>query len=267
MGSEPSGPATRSLPRAVELAWGLGEPGTRGPRRGMTLEQILDAAVAVADAEGFAALSMSRLAKELGYTTMSLYRYVDSKDTLVQLLMDYVLGPPPPIDPDLPWRDALRAWAMGEFEAIMAHPWWLEIGLSAPPTGPNNMAWLEVGLAAMGKVDLPESLKFQLVMNVSLFVIGRTRVVRELVMSDPKTDAEFGDVMAQVLDPDRFPAITAALSAAAFDQEDPHWESADFQFGLDRLLDGYERYVADLADTASARHLHAGERDAAVRGE
>ena len=264
MAPDPSGPAKGSLPRAVELAWGLGEQGTRGPRRGLTLDQILDAAVAVADAEGFSALSMSRLAKELGYTTMSLYRYVDSKDTLVQLLMDYVIGSPPPIDPDLPWRDALRAWAMAEFHAIMGHPWWLEIGLGAPPTGPNNMAWLEVGLAAMTETGLPESVKFQLVMNVSFFVIGRTRLVRELAASNPDTDAEFGAVMARVLDPARFPAITAALRAAAFDQEDPHWESSDFQFGLDRFLDGYERYVADLV---SVRDVDAGEPDAAVRGE
>ena len=70
--------------------------------------------------------------------------------------------------------------------------------------------------------------------------------------------------MAQILDPERFPAITAALSASAFDQEDPHWEKSDFQFGLDRLLDGYERYVADLI---SGRDLDAGERDTSVRGE
>ena len=252
------------LPRAVQLAWGIAEPGSRGPRRGLALEQIVDAAIEVADADGFAALSMSRVAKRLGYTTMSLYRYVDSKDTLVQLVMDRVIGAPPRIDPDLPWRDALRAWAMAEFHSIMRHPWWLDIGLGVPPTGPNNMAWLEVGLSVMGKTALPEPVKFQLVMNVSFFVIGRTRVVRELSASNRDDDADYGAVMTQVLDPERFPAITAALASSAFDQGDLDWDESDFQFGLDRLLDGYERYVAGLL---SARDLDAGERDAAVRGE
>ena len=80
-------------------------------------------------------------------------------------------------------------------------------------------------------------------MNVSFFVIGRTRLVREFSASDPDTDADFGRVMSQVLDPARFPAITRALAAQTFDMDDPDWEVADFTFGFERLLDGYERFV------------------------
>ncbi|WP_157108600.1 TetR/AcrR family transcriptional regulator [Aldersonia kunmingensis] len=221
----------------------MAPPGTRGPRRGLTLEQIVDAAVEVADAEGASALSMGRVAKQLGYTTMSLYRYVDSKDTLIQLVTDRVIGPAPQIDPALGWRDALFAWGMAEFESIMKHPWWLDIPLGAPPTGPNNMAWLEAGLAAIAPSGLPESLKFQLVMNVSFYVIGRTRLVREFSASDPDADADFGRIMTQVLDPAQFPAITRALAAQTFDADDPEWEVSDFAFGFERLLDGYERFV------------------------
>jgi AcrR family transcriptional regulator len=246
MAEQSAGPASGAIPRAVELAWGMGTAGTRGPRRGLTLEQIVDAAIEVADAEGAAALSMARVAKQVGYTTMSLYRYVDSKDTLIQLVTDRVIGDAPKIDPGLGWRDALFAWGMAEFEAIMKHPWWLDFPLGAPPTGPNNMAWLEKGLAAMAPSGLPEPLKFQLVMNVSFFVIGRTRLVRELSSSDPEADADFGRIISHFIDAERFPALTRALATDFFGEDDPDWEVADFTFGFERLLDGYERFVEDF---------------------
>lgn len=82
------------LPQSVQLAWGLSDTGTRGPRRGLTLEQVLDAAIEVAGAEGLEALSMSRVAKQLGFTTMSLYRYVSNKDQLVELAWDRAIGSP-----------------------------------------------------------------------------------------------------------------------------------------------------------------------------
>src|SRR6478752_7189470 len=103
MAAQPPAPEPTGLPRAVELAWGLGAGGTRGPRRGLSLEQVVDAAVEVAEAEGFGAVSMSRVAKQVGYTTMSLYRYVDSKDTLVALMSDRVIGDAPTLDPALGW--------------------------------------------------------------------------------------------------------------------------------------------------------------------
>jgi AcrR family transcriptional regulator len=232
-----------ALPMAVQLAWGLDEPGTRGPRKGLSLDQVLDAAIEVADAEGLAALSMSRLAKQLGFTTMSIYRYVDSKDTLVQVLSDRVIGPPPVFDEGLSWRDALKAWAAAEFAAIFAHPWWVDIPLSAPPTGPNNMAWLEAGLQALAPTGLPDPVKLQLVMNVSLYVLGRARLMRGMLSEMPQEDNSYPAILARVLDPARFPVLTKALAAQMFEDDDIDWADADFSFGLDRLLDGFESYV------------------------
>lgn len=169
-----------ALPRSVELMWGLGQPGGRGPKRALTLDQILDAATEVADAEGFAALSMNRVAKQLGYTAMSLYRYVDSKNTLVDLLMDRVVGMPPVIAPQTPWRSGLEQWARAEFARLGRHPWWMDIPLSRPPMGPNNMAWLETALGVLAEAAVPDPVKLQLVMNVSMFVVGKRRFLRDL---------------------------------------------------------------------------------------
>ncbi|MCU1648347.1 MAG: hypothetical protein JWN03_8622 [Nocardia sp.] len=230
------------LPKYVKLLWDLDDPGSRGPKRGMSLDQILEAAIAIADAEGFAALSMSRVAKQLGFTAMSLYRYVDSRDTLIELLMDRIVGAPPTLPADAGWRAGLEAWAWGEFHAIRVHPWWLDIPLSSPPVGPNNMAWLEAGLTAMTDVPIPESLKLQLVTNLSFYVIGRARFLQDTI-KQAKDDKDYPAILAQVLDPARFPAITSALSHQAFDDDDMQWEEADFRFALDRLLDGYEHFI------------------------
>src|ERR1700742_754238 len=102
--TSPEPPDDLRLPPSLELLWGLREPGSRGPRRGLTLEGIVDAGMRVAQSEGVGALSMARIAKELGVGTMSLYRYVASKDELLTTMVDTALGMPPPAAEDEDWR-------------------------------------------------------------------------------------------------------------------------------------------------------------------
>ncbi|MFI6999284.1 TetR/AcrR family transcriptional regulator [Nocardia sp. NPDC050175] len=232
---------TSATAKSFALMWGLAEPGTRGPKRGLSLDQVIDAAIEVADAEGVTALSMSRVAKQLGFTAMSLYRYVDSKDTLLTLVSDRAIGLPPELPADVGWRAGIEAWAWGVAGSMRRHPWYLDLPLGAPPMGPCNMAWLDAGLALFAETAVPEPVKLQLVLNVSLYVIGRMRVAKE--MADGGETDEYPALLSQVLDPQRFPALTRALSAQAFDDDDVDWDDADLRFGLDRLLDGYEQFL------------------------
>ncbi|MFI6213231.1 TetR/AcrR family transcriptional regulator [Nocardia brasiliensis] len=233
------------LAKSFALLWGMDEQGTRGPKRGLSLDQVIDAAIQVADAEGVGALSMSRVAKHLGFTAMSLYRYVDSKDTLLALVSDRVLGQPPELPVGKGWRVGIEAWAWAEVEQIRRHPWFLSLPLATPPVGPCNMAWLDAGLATFADSAVPESTKLQLVMNVSLYVLGRLRVAREMGGDDEDND-EYPAMLSRVLDPQRFPALTRALAAQAFDEVDADWDDADFAFGLARLLDGYEQFIRSV---------------------
>ncbi|GAB2703293.1 TetR/AcrR family transcriptional regulator [Nocardia thraciensis] len=228
-----------ALPRTVELLWGLDAAGSRGPRRGLSLDQVLDAAMAVADDEGFAGLSMSKVAKRLGFTTMSLYRYVDNKDMLIELIMDRAIGPAPQIPPGTPWRAALEQWAWSEFHQAAAHPWWTDIPVFAP-RGPNNAAWLESALSAFSGTRLSEPLKLQLVLNLSMYVIGRLRLKREI---ESRPEEDYDASMSRVIDPGRFPALSAVFAAQSFESQGIHWADADFAFGLDRLLDGFEHFI------------------------
>lgn len=229
---------------ALRLLWGMEAAGTRGPKRGLSLEGIVDAAIAVADAEGYAALSMKRVAEELGRTAMSLYRYVDSKTTLIELMSDRVLGLPPAPDPALGWRDGLRQWALAEYELAVRHPWWLEIPMTTPPLGPNNMAWLNAGLTILERTGLPAAVRLRLVMNLTLYVIGRMRLSLELGQADADDDT-FEQLFA-TLDQGRFPALLTAAAEGAFEDAEIDWERADFEFGLDRTLDGYEHFIRGL---------------------
>src|ERR1700733_2820868 len=102
------------LPASIEAAWGVRDRPHKGPKPGLTLPRVVDAAVRVAEAEGLAAVSMSRVAAELGASTMSLYRYVAAKDELLDLMADQAYGPPPPPpEPGQGWREGLSQWAWG----------------------------------------------------------------------------------------------------------------------------------------------------------
>src|SRR5919199_6276160 len=103
------------LPAIVARAWGLQQPGTRGPRPGLSLERVVDAAIAVARTEGLAAVSMARVAATLGVSTMGLYRYVAGKNELLTLMVDRAWGvPPSPAgDADGGWREGVARWAWG----------------------------------------------------------------------------------------------------------------------------------------------------------
>ncbi|GAB3844337.1 hypothetical protein GCM10029963_20830 [Micromonospora andamanensis] len=99
------------LPENVALAWGLRDRPSRGPKRSLSLDQVVAAGIQIAQAEGLAAVSMSRVAGELGVATMSLYRYVPTKHDLLDLMVDTAFGPPPPPrGVDEGWRPALSRW-------------------------------------------------------------------------------------------------------------------------------------------------------------
>src|SRR5580692_11392634 len=124
-------PGPRPLPPGLDLLWGRRERGKRGPRPGLSADAIVNAAIRLADAEGLDAVSMARVAAELGFTTMSLYRYVANKDELLQLMWnastlgaeDLAPGSLAPGGEGLAageggWRDRLRRWTTIQRDVI-----------------------------------------------------------------------------------------------------------------------------------------------------
>src|ERR1700728_977916 len=102
-------------PASLAAVWGLRERPGKGPKPGLSLEKIVAAAVHVGATDGLAAVSMGRVAAELGAGTMALYRYVGSKSELLNLMVDAAFGPPPPLpESAVGWRAALSHWAWAE---------------------------------------------------------------------------------------------------------------------------------------------------------
>jgi AcrR family transcriptional regulator len=237
------------LPPAIDLAWGRRRRPTRGPKPGLTLERIVAAGTKVAMTEGIGALSMTRVAGELGVGTMSLYRYVSAKDDLLTLMVDSALGSPPAAPPEEDWRAGLTRWAVGVRTAYQRHPWALRVPISSPPLGPNNVAWLENALVALQGTPLSEQEKLSTVLLLSGFVRNEATLNLDLAAGAAAAGAGGGQVMptyarmlAALIEQGDFPALADAIASGALEDEDD--PDSEFQFGLERILDGVAALIA-----------------------
>jgi AcrR family transcriptional regulator len=236
------------LTAGMAAAWGARAAATKGPKPGLSLDRIVGAGIAIADAEGLAAVSMNRVANELGSSAMSLYRYVESKQELLTLMVDAALGAVPSGAPDEGWRGGLSRWAWAMVAAMRAHPWAVHVAIAGPPLGPNTVAWFEDALHAMRDTALGEAEKASIVMMLSGY--ARNQVI---TMGDVQAhfldaaatphDAMRGyrDTLRRLTDADRFPALHAMLDAGVFDRADP--PDDEFAFGLERILDGIDSLI------------------------
>ena len=244
-----SGNSGAGLPVSVRALWGLREPAHKGPKRGLSLEQIVAAAVKVAAADGLAAVSMSRVAADLGASTMALYRYVGSKDELLVLMFDVGLGPPPDtVNGDNGWRAGLSAWAWGVREAYQQNPWGLRIPISGPPITPNQIAWLDRGLLSMGGTGLSEEEKLSVILLLSSFVRSEATLAADMAEGMRVADstaaqlmAGYGRMLSTLIDPLRMPSLSAAIQSGSLDNEDN--PDTEFIFGLNCILDGVDMLV------------------------
>ena len=235
------------LPASIQAAWGLRERPAKGPRPALSLERIVGAAVDLAAAEGIGAVSMGRVAKELGSSAMSLYRYVAAKDELLALMVDAALVLPdrsPPPDED--WRAGMERWARTYHDALRRHPWVLRVPISGPPVTPNQVRWLEDGLAALSDTGLREPEKLSVILLVSGFVRNEATLAADIAEAVAASGAQvmpgWSDVLRRVTDAERFPALHRAMASEAFERDDDPED--EFVFGLERVLDGVAALIA-----------------------
>jgi AcrR family transcriptional regulator len=233
------------IPPSLAAAWGRRERPSRGPRPGLSLARIVEAGVQVASTEGLPAVSMARVARELGTSTMSLYRYVAAKDELLMLMVDAAIGPPPAADPDDGWRAGLSRWAWAYHERLREHPWGLRVPITGPPATPNQVAWMEHALWPMRDTGLSEDEKASVLLLLSGYVRNEATLTAELMSAGFISDESmmgYSRLLATLTDSDRFPAIQRLLEAGVFDRADP--PEKEFSFGLERILDGLEAHIA-----------------------
>lgn len=239
------------LPASLEMAWGLRERPGKGPRPTLTLPRIVEAAVSLAAAEGMDAVSMGRVAKELGVSTMALYRYITAKEELYILMSDAGVGTPPERpEADAGWRELLTDWAYAQRAVLMANSWILRIPITAPPASPNQLAWMERGLAALAGTGLEESEKLSTIILIGGLVRNEATMAADMMDAIVKSGVSPDQVVGQYVrmlrlltDPERHPAVTRLLESSAFTGSDePDFQ---FRFGLGRLLDGLAELISE----------------------
>jgi AcrR family transcriptional regulator len=236
------------LPDSVAAAWGLRDAPTRPRPRGLSLGRIVEAGLRVAESDGLPAVSMARVAAELGVATMSLYRHVSAKDELVSHMVDAVYASAP-ADPTATetWRDGLRRWATLHIAVLRRHAWVVRVPISSAPLMPHAVRWFECGLRCLRDTKLAPHEKPSVLLLVNGFVRNQALLEADLAIaaraagSGPEAaGAAYGRQLGRLVDPDGFPALTDLLAAGVFTEPAT---GDDFAFGLDRILDGIEVLV------------------------
>jgi AcrR family transcriptional regulator len=204
----------------------------------------------VADADGTDAISMRRIARELGAGAMSLYWYVGSKEELLDLMLNSIEAEIEVPEPSGDWRADLGAFAHRIRAGLSQHRWAVEFIGTRPPSGPNDVRNLERLLGLLDGTGLEDTRVIMgIFMTVATFVIGAVvREAQEIRFQREQERAEANLTQEEIQAEQeryrkwfqtsgRFPRITR-LMKSAFDPDDPNTRDERFQFSLDCLLDG-----------------------------
>jgi AcrR family transcriptional regulator len=222
----------------------------RKPRLGLSLERVIQSGIELADGDGLGAVSMKRVAERLGFTTMSLYRYVTSKDELLLLMQDTVWQPPAGLEVQLhDWRAGLARWTREQFVIMERHPWLDEVRFIERAGTPSQIAWMDLGLRPLAGVPLSEYQKTAVILLLSGYVSTQARLaataregVRQGLFAPDEATEAFGELLRSVVDAERFPALRRAVDGGAFAPQEGDLY-APFDLGLELMLDGIERLI------------------------
>jgi AcrR family transcriptional regulator len=235
-------PYTSTVPKNSALpVWA--RPPAPPRQRALGRDEIVAAAIALADESGPGALTMKAVAARLGpYSPMALYRYVYSKEGLVDLMLDAATAEVPiPTGPSGDWRSDLHTLTTGTRQMIKRHPWYAQLVHTRPPAGPHTMRRTEFMLAVLAGVgvDVAAAMTYAAMLDRHVFGSGLQEAA----------EAEF-DRRAGLTDPAAFVAAIATVhELAAADGRLPHLTSwlarptgpgpdEQFELGLTFLLDG-----------------------------
>ncbi|MFF0519854.1 TetR/AcrR family transcriptional regulator [Actinomadura nitritigenes] len=242
--------------RSLELLWGVPDRPKRGPKPKLSAERIVRTAIALADAEGLDALSMRRIADELGVAPMSIYTYVPGKAELIDVMLDRAMAELTPAD-GVPggWRARLEHIARDNWDLYHRHPWLLHVAAVRPPMGPAVFAKYEAELRAVDGIGLTDLEMDSVVALVTGFAESSARVsvnAAEAERRSGMTDAQWWEALAPLLEEidtggQDHPLSSRVGTAAGMEHNAAVAPAHAFEFGLARILDGIEVLVASRA--------------------
>jgi AcrR family transcriptional regulator len=286
--SEPAAQRKARLPAGLDLLWGRRGQGKRGPRPGLSADAIVDAAIRLADAEGIEGVSMARVAAELGFTTMSLYRYVASKEELLQLMWNAsASGAEGLVLEGDGWRARLRMWCVVQRDMLDQHAWLTQLPMAAPPVAPNSLAFVERGLETMDGTPLADVDKLRFIGLISSYTLSEARMANDARRAardaaaaavaagagdgsgggegdgsvEPAPPWTFDALLRELADEATYPRLhriawtppgagSGEGSGEGADGGGPPSERDEFLLGIDVILDGIAAYM-DRAEPTS----------------
>jgi AcrR family transcriptional regulator len=225
--------------------WTRSQPGRRQPR--FSRDDIAKVALGIADTEGLDAVSMRRVASELGAGTMTLYHYVRTKDELLALVFDAIMGEVVvPANEPLPhdWRDAITVIARRSRDALRKHAWMLDIA-DEPAVGPNAVRHFDQTLQAVASVPGSLTDKLDVLTVVDEYVFGFCTHERSS-FHDVDDDTEMIEYVKELVATGEYPTLEALMDEHGLEQlwtqvEAHAHDDTRFDRNLTRLLDGIER--------------------------
>jgi AcrR family transcriptional regulator len=208
-------------------------------RPALSRDQILQAALELADLEGIESLTMRKLGQSLGFGVMSLYNHVASKDDVLDGILDLVLAESEPPSPDGEWDTAIEASATSVHDALRRHPWAATV-LMAPAghARPARWRYMELLLARLRDAGFSPQTTYHAyhvldghIFGFSLWETSHTYTAEEV--------SNFKATFEQTITADAYPYLYE--HAQQHFSEGPHSEVRAFEFGLDLILDGLKK--------------------------
>jgi AcrR family transcriptional regulator len=209
-------------------------------RRAPGVDQYVAAALTVADAEGLDAVSMRRVAGDLGSGTATLYRYITNRDELIDLMIDAVYGEDPLPEAAANWRAGLAAVAHALRGTLLRHPWLAGELTGRPSLGPNSLRRSEAALRAAVALTPDITRASQALATVRAYVLGSVASQQAALLAEQRTGLtkeqwqhSHGPYITEVLAAGEHPMLARRVQEA--EEPDP---DTDFTFGLNCILDG-----------------------------
>ena len=223
----------------------------RGRRPGLNVSRVVETGIALADAEGLEAVTMRRVAQDLGVVPMTLYTYVPDKATLLELMLDRVYLAMERVErPDRPWRERLAAVAEENRRLYAEHPWAAELPASRPPLGPGVMAKYEHELKAFAGCGLDDVATDAALTFLIGFVQSSARAAADVRAERARSGAddaawweERGPAFAVIFDEHAYPTAARVGAAAGAAQGAAYDPERAYAFGLERVLDGLDALI------------------------
>lgn len=223
--------------------WSLPERGERGPRLRHSRAGVAAAAIRIADAEGITAVTMRRVAVELGTGTMSLYNYVPAKEHLLQLMADqtaaeYAYPPAPPPGS----RAAIADLGRQGRDIARRHPWLPSVMIPPPPMGPCTLRYIDYFLGLLAGTGLGAAAKMETIAVINGFALMYGALQAALKeerartgITEPEQQAAPVKVLAEAAASGSYPNLAAALASPS---PQPRTADQNFESCLIRLIDG-----------------------------